>query len=39
MYNGDKTLGPDGFNMKFLQDFWHLIKEEVMGLFRDLHDS
>lgn len=37
--NGDKAPGPDEFNMKFLEDFWHLIKEKVMGLFRDLHDS
>lgn len=39
MCNGDKVPGPDGFNMMFLQELWHLIKNEVMGLFHDLYDS
>lgn len=39
MCNGDKALGSDGFNMKLLQYFWHTIKNDVMGLFRELYDS
>lgn len=38
MRNGDKAIGPDGFNMKFLQEFWHVIKSDVVELFRAMHD-
>lgn len=35
--NGDKAPGPDGCNLKFLQMFWPLIKEDVLDLFNDFH--
>lgn len=37
--NGNKSPGPDGFNMKFLQNFWYLIEDDVMGIFKELHTS
>lgn len=39
MCNGDKAPGLDGFNMKFLQDFWHVIKSEMMDIFREFRES
>lgn len=39
MCNRDKTPGPDGFNIKFLREFCHVIKGDVIDLFRELHDS
>lgn len=38
MCNGDKIPGSNDFNTKFLQDFWHLIKNNVMRLFQELYD-
>lgn len=37
--NSDKAPGPDGFNMKFLQEFWHAMKGDVMELFNELHHA
>lgn len=31
--NGDKEPGPDGFNFKFLLNFWSLLKEYMINLF------
>lgn len=31
--NGDKALGPNGFNMKFLQEFWEVLKADLMVVF------
>lgn len=36
-YNGDKAPGPDSFHVRFYQNFWEVIKEEVMAVFRDFH--
>lgn len=35
--NKEKAPGPDGFPMGFLQDFWPVIKKNVMKLFEDFH--
>lgn len=35
--NGNKAPGPDGFNLKFIQSFLYLMKEDIMGIFKDLH--
>lgn len=37
MCNGAKAPGLDGFNIKFLQKFWNVIKDDVVELFRELH--
>lgn len=39
MCNVDKAAGLDGFNMKFLQKFWHVFKDEIVDPFRELHKS
>ena len=36
--NGDKAPGPDGFSMAFWQCCWDVVKEKVMGFFRDFHN-
>ena len=33
----DKTPGPDGFSMAFFQDYWTVIKEEIMAVFSDFY--
>ena len=35
---GDKALGADGYSLVFWQSSWDLVKEEVMGFFRDFHE-
>ncbi|XP_021889517.1 uncharacterized protein LOC110808320 [Carica papaya] len=35
--NGDKGPRPDGFHMKFFQDFWAVIKYDIMAFFHDFH--
>lgn len=37
--NGSKATGPDGFNVKFLQRFWYLFKDGIMGIFKEFHSS
>ena len=37
--NGDKAPGPDGFTMAFWQFSWDIVKEDIMRLFKDFHDS
>lgn len=37
--NDDKAPGPDGFNMKFLQHYWYVIKDDVMGIFHEMHET
>lgn len=27
---GDKSPGPDGFNFKFIKEFWHLLKYDFL---------
>ena len=35
--DGDKASGPDGFTRAFWQASWHLVKGEIMEVFRDFH--
>lgn len=35
--NGDMAPDPDGFNMKFYQVFWDVIKKDVLAVFNDFH--
>lgn len=36
--NGGKAPGPNGFNVKSLQEFWHVVKRDVVEVFDYLHD-
>lgn len=36
---GDKAPGPDGFNMKFFQLFWGVVKKDIMDFFMDFHKN
>lgn len=38
-YDVDKAPGPNSFNLKFLQNFWLLIKDDVIEMFTDFHRS
>ena len=33
----NKKLGPDGFPAEFYQQFWDVIKGDLMNMFHDLH--
>lgn len=33
----DKAPGLDGCNMEFLQEFWHVVKRDIVNLFNDFH--
>ncbi len=35
----DKAPGPDGFNLRFYQRFWDVVKDDIMAIFRDLFDG
>ncbi|KAK1320825.1 hypothetical protein QJS10_CPA03g01353 [Acorus calamus] len=32
---GDKAPGPDGFGARFYQEFWSLVKEDILAMFSD----
>lgn len=34
---GNKAPRPDGFNMKFFQQNWGIIKEDLFGVFKKFH--
>ena len=38
-YDGDKSLGPDGFSMAFFQSCWDFLKQEMMELFGNFHSQ
>lgn len=38
-FDGNKSPGLDGYNFKFIQTFWSLIKEEVWGMINDFFAS
>lgn len=35
--DGNRAPGPDGFNLSFYNEFWGLIKEDIMKVFNDFH--
>lgn len=37
--NGNKAPNPDRFNIKFLQEFWYIIKGDVVEIFREMHET
>lgn len=34
--DGDKSSGPDGYNLRFIKEFWNLLKEDVVDFFMKL---
>jgi hypothetical protein len=37
--NGDKAPGPDGFTMAFFQKCWGILKQDIMVVFSEFHNS
>ncbi|RVW17895.1 hypothetical protein CK203_093548 [Vitis vinifera] len=37
--NGDKAPGPDGFTVAFWQSSWEIVKEDILGLFKEFHEQ
>jgi hypothetical protein len=35
----NKTPGPDGFPVEFYQNFWEVIKKDLLALFEDFHNG
>lgn len=35
--DGNKSPGPDGFNLNFFKATWNIIKEDIMGFFKEFH--
>ena len=35
--DGNKSLGPNGFNFAFVKEFWYLMKDEVRIMFDEFH--
>lgn len=37
--DGDKSLGPDGFNFSFFKSCWYLLKENVFQMFLEFYSN
>lgn len=37
--NGDKAPVPDDYNMRFLQEFWDIIKSDIVAVFNEFYES
>ena len=37
--NEDKAPGPDGFTVAFWQSCWEIVKEDVLDMFKELHEQ
>jgi hypothetical protein len=37
--NGDKALSADGFSMAFFQKYWAVLKQDIMAVFSEFHNS
>lgn len=35
--DGDKSPGPDGFNLQFFKDSWELLKDDIVEFFTEFH--
>jgi hypothetical protein len=37
--DGNKSPGPDGFNLNFLKVCWPIVKKDIMAFFNEFHDN
>jgi len=37
--NGDKASSPDSFSMAFFQKYWAVLKQDIMAVFSEFHNS
>ena len=37
--NGDKAPGSDGFTVAFWQSCWDFVKEEILDMFKEVHEQ
>lgn len=35
--DGNKSLGPDGFNFNFIKNCWNIISQEILNFFKEFH--
>ncbi|KAA0058104.1 LINE-1 retrotransposable element ORF2 protein [Cucumis melo var. makuwa] len=38
-FDGNKAPGPDGFPISFFKSYWHLLKEDIMDIFKDFFEK
>ena len=38
-FNGDKSLGPNGFSMAFFQSCWSILTKDVMPVLHNFHEK
>jgi hypothetical protein len=37
--DGNKSPGPDGFNLNFLKACWYIVKDDVVAFFKEFHKN
>ena len=37
--NGDKAPGPNGFTLAFWQFSWHIVKDDIMRMFKEFFET
>ena len=37
--NGDKALSPDGYTIAFWQFNWNIVRDDIMRMFKDFHET
>ncbi|KAA0034017.1 LINE-1 retrotransposable element ORF2 protein [Cucumis melo var. makuwa] len=38
-FEGNKAPGPDGFPISFFKSYWHLLKEDILVIFKDFFEK
>ncbi|TYK05808.1 LINE-1 retrotransposable element ORF2 protein [Cucumis melo var. makuwa] len=38
-FDGNKAPGPDGFPISFFKSYWHLLKEDILDIFKDFFEK